>query len=65
MKKVLIILGIIMICATSAYASVPPPPGFNTPPPPGYSKPKVPLDGGLAVLMLGAVAFGVRKLRKH
>ncbi|MGC6430091.1 MAG: PID-CTERM protein-sorting domain-containing protein [Jejuia sp.] len=26
--------------------------------------PKVPIDGGLGILVLGAAAFGVRKLRK-
>ena len=51
-------------CATSLYA------GNGNPgvPPTGTTQtddntPKVPLEGGLSILILGAAAFGIKKLR--
>lgn len=36
----------------------PPPPGLPIPP-----EDSIPLDGGLAILAVGAAAFGIKKLR--
>ena len=36
---------------------------YSPPPPPGLPVDSVPIDGGLVILLAGATAFGVKKLR--
>ncbi|MCB4798568.1 PID-CTERM protein-sorting domain-containing protein [Neotamlana laminarinivorans] len=53
------------INATNSSLQQTPTPG-PLPPPPGYSdNDSVPIDGGLAALLLGATFFGVKKLRNR
>lgn len=37
----------------------------GTPPPLGLPNESTPLDGGIAVLIIGAAAFGIKKLRDN
>ena len=54
--------------STSAYASGSDDQSSDSSDSNSYDKPKgdkIPLDGGLSVLLLGAAAFGVKKLRDN
>ncbi len=55
-SKKSIILVFTLTCSASLMAITPPPPGLN---------PGVPLDGGIAALILGAAAYGIKKLRDN
>lgn len=48
---------LVMVCTSDLYAQSPPDGATNTQ--------DVPLDGGLIALVIGAAAFGVKKLRDN
>ncbi len=57
-----VLTGLVLVLSIALQAQIlhapPPPPGLCDPP-----DDSVPLDGGLSVLLLGAAAFGLKKLR--
>ena len=60
-KKVRIILlsfSFMLICLV-AYAEIPPTPPQSAPPPPG-----LPIDGGLSLLLISGVAYGIFELKR-
>ncbi|GAB1856995.1 hypothetical protein MHTCC0001_18310 [Flavobacteriaceae bacterium MHTCC 0001] len=59
-KALRLALVIVMFIVSSNINALVPPPAL-----PYKPKTSVPLDGGLAILLAGAAAFGVRKLRKN
>ena len=58
-NKIIIILAVFFLSVTSVFAAPGPPPPSTPPPPPG-----LPLDGGILVLALFSLCFGIYKLNK-
>ncbi len=58
-----------LFCATNIMAQnnrpgPPPPPGLPQPEDDNDNNSGVPLDGGIAIFILGAAAYGIKKLRE-
>ena len=58
-NRVIIILVVFLLQGTVVFADPGPPPPSTPPPPPG-----LPLDGGIYVLVLLSICFGIYKLNK-
>ena len=58
LSSIVIIFAI--VCATNLNAQGPP---GGPPPGPTDTNDTIPIDGGLAILLAGAAAFGIKKLR--
>ena len=58
-NRFIIILVVFLLQGTAVFANPGPPPPSTPPPPPG-----LPLDGGILVLALFSICFGIYKLNK-
>ena len=58
-NRIIIILAVFLLQQTNVFADAGPPPPSTPPPPPG-----LPLDGGLFLLVLVSVCYGIYKLNK-
>ena len=58
-NRVIIILVVFLLQGTVVFADPGPPPPSTPPPPPG-----LPLDGGIYILVLLSICFGIYKLNK-
>ena len=58
-NRIIIILVVFLLQGTAVFADPGPPPPSTPPPPPG-----LPLDGGIFVLALLSICFGIYKLSK-
>lgn len=58
-NRTIIILGVFLLQATAAFADAEPPPPSSPPPPPG-----LPLDGGIFILVVLAMGYGIYKLNQ-
>jgi hypothetical protein len=58
-NRILIILAVFFLQQTSVFADAGPPPPSTPPPPPG-----LPLDGGIFLLTILSISYGLYKLNK-
>ena len=58
-NRIIIILAVFFLSVTNAFADPGPPPPSTPPPPPG-----LPLDGGIFLLGVLSVCFGIYKLNQ-
>ena len=58
-NRIIIILVVFFLLQTNSFANGGPPPPSSPPPPPG-----LPLDGGLVILALLSMCYGIYKLNK-
>ena len=56
-NRVIIILTVFLLPVSSIFAAPGPPPPSTPPPPPG-----LPLDGGIALLVIASLLFGLYKI---
>jgi hypothetical protein len=58
-NRIIIILAVFFLQQTSLFADPGPPPPSTPPPPPG-----LPLDGGIFLLLVLSIVYGIYKLNK-
>ncbi|WP_370637847.1 PID-CTERM protein-sorting domain-containing protein [Flavobacterium wongokense] len=58
-NRIIIILAVFFLSVTNVFADPGPPPPSTPPPPPG-----LPLDGGILLLVILSISYGLYKLNK-
>ena len=58
-NRITIILGVYLLQATAVFAETGPPPPSSPPPPPG-----LPLDGGIVILGILSMCYGIYRIYK-